>query len=387
MLVNDTDDDSAVLTAVLATPPESGGALSLSPDGSFAYTPIPGFFGTDTFTYTVKDVDPTNARSATVSITVSDHTPPVVTLTVPAPNAQGWFTTKPVTVGVSATDPSNVVSFTCTDSGTPVAVSGFSGTGSPATGSLSVGGEGIHNLVCYATDGAGNTGAAPGSVNTGTVKIDTLAPTVTITAPANNATPILKSTLASSFSCSDGTAPPASGVASCVGTVANGSNINTATVGPKTFTVTAKDVAGNTTAVTRDYTVIYAMTLSPLKTPANQGSAVPVQWALKDAQGNSINSLATMLKMESVFNSAVVPAGGCVASASGTKELLYSPATGAAGGSNFRLVTGGYQFNWDTTTTSTLPTITGKGCYTVLIYLNDRPDLTNPRITTPVQLK
>jgi len=124
-----------------------------------------------------------------------------------------------------------------------------------------------------------------------------------------------------------------------------------------------------------------------LKTPANQGSAVPIQWALKDALGNSISSLATMLKMESVFNSAVVPAGGCVASATGTKELLYSPATGAAGGSNFRLVTGGYQFNWDTTTTSTAPIVTGKGCYTVLIYLNDRPDLTNPRLTTPVQLK
>jgi hypothetical protein len=31
--------------------------------------------------------------------------------------------------------------------------------------------------------------------------------------------------------------------------------------------------------------------------------------------------------------------------------------------------------------------VTGKGCYTVLIYLNDRPDLTTPRITAPVQLK
>jgi hypothetical protein len=113
---------------------------------------------------------------------------------------------------------------------------------------------------------------------------------------------------------------------------------------------------------------------------------VPIQWALKDALGNSISSLATMLRMESVFNGPV-PVGGCVASAIGTTELLYSPATGATGGSNFRLVTGGYQFNWDTTTTSTLPIITGKGCYTVLIYLNDRPDLTNPRVTTAVQLK
>jgi len=213
-----------------------------------------------------------------------------------------------------------------------------------------------------------------------------VAPTVTIAAPAANATPILKSSVASSFSCSDGAAPPASGVASCVGTAANGANINTATVGPKTFSVTATDVAGNSTTVTTNYTVTYAMTLAPLKTPVNQGSAVPVQWALKDALGTPINSLATLLKMESVFNGPV-PTGGCVASASGTKELLYSPATGATGGSNFRLVTGGYQFNWDTTTTSTAPTITGKGCYTVLLYLDERPDLTNPRMSTAVQLK
>jgi len=390
VLGNDTDDDSAVLTAAVTTAP-SHGALTLIADGSFTYTPTPGFFGVDTFTYTVKDVDPTNARSATVSITVSDVTPPVVTLTVPAPNARGWFTTKPVTVGVSATDPSTVTALSCVDSvnGTPSVITPIlSGTGTTtAGGTLSLTAEGTHSLSCSATDGAGNTGAAMGSsAMPATVRIDTVVPTVTITAPINNATSILKASVASSFSCSDGTAPPASGVASCVGTVANGSNINTATVGPKTFSVTATDVAGNTATVTNNYTVIYAMTLQPLKTPANQGSAVPIQWALKDAVGSSVSSLATLLKMESVFNGPV-PAGGCVASAAGTKELLYSPATGATGGSNFRLVTGGYQFNWDTTTTATAPIITCKGCYTVLVYLNERPDLTNPRVTTAVQLK
>jgi len=82
-----------------------------------------------------------------------------------------------------------------------------------------------------------------------------------------------------------------------------------------------------------------------------------------------------------------VPAGGCVASATGIREVLYSPATGATGGSNFRLVIGGYQFNWDTTTTTTAPIVTAKGCYTVLIYLDERPDLTNPRLSSAVQLK
>ena len=83
--------------------------------------------------------------------------------------------------------------------------------------------------------------------------------------------------------------------------------------------------------------------------------------------------------MESVFNGPT-PAGGCVASATGVKQTLYSLPNGATGGSNLRIVSGGYQFNWDTT--SALPT--GKGCYTVLIYLSD---LSAPKVTAPVQLK
>ena len=73
-----------------------------------------------------------------------------------------------------------------------------------------------------------------------------------------------------------------------------------------------------------------------------------------------------------------------MASTTGTYETLYSPATGATGGSNFRTVSGGYQFNWDTTTASTAPIITGKGCYTVLITLNDG---SNAKMTNAVQLK
>ena len=110
---------------------------------------------------------------------------------------------------------------------------------------------------------------------------------------------------------------------------------------------------------------------------------MPVSWKLKDALGNDVVSLNTLSKMESVFNGAP-PQGGCVASASGTKETLFNLPIGATGNSSFRLVSGGYQFNWDTTTTMTQPVVTGKGCYTLLIYLADP---TSPKLTTPVQLK
>jgi hypothetical protein len=57
-----------------------------------------------------------------------------------------------------------------------------------------------------------------------------------------------------------------------------------------------------------------------------------------------------------------------------------SSATGATGGSDFRLVSGGYRFNWNTSTASS----TGRGCYSVLITLNDG---SAPKLTNAVQLK
>jgi hypothetical protein len=61
--------------------------------------------------------------------------------------------------------------------------------------------------------------------------------------------------VAASFGCADlGT-----GIASCAGTVANGSFVDTASVGTKTFTVDAVDRAGNATHQTVTYTVAYGI--------------------------------------------------------------------------------------------------------------------------------
>jgi len=283
---------------------------------------------------------------------------------------------------MSATDVSNVVGFTCTDNGVPITPGNLAGIGTTAAnGSLTVVAEGPHNLSCTATDGRGNSGAAPGASNTGTLKIDTVAPVIAITAPAQSASYLLKAAVASSYACTDPS--PGSGVASCAGPAASGSNVDTSTVGAKTFTVTATDVAGNVASRTNNYAAIYAITLTPLKSPVQAGSAVPIAWVLMDALGSRINSLNTLLKMESVFSGPAPPAG-CVASGNGTKETLFSLPSGATGGSTFRLVSDGYKFNWDTTTTTTQPVVTGKGCYTVLIYLNDG---SAAKTTTAVQLK
>ena len=54
-----------------------------------------------------------------------------------------------------------------------------------------------------------------------------------------------------SYDCADAT----SGIATCTGSVPNGSSIDTSTPGTKTLSVTATDIAGNTTTETRSLTV------------------------------------------------------------------------------------------------------------------------------------
>ncbi|HXV64356.1 MAG TPA: Ig-like domain-containing protein [Vicinamibacteria bacterium] len=69
VLDNDNDVDGDSLTATLVSD-VSNGTLSLGGDGSFSYTPNPGFNGTDSFTYVAND-GATDSNVATVTITVN----------------------------------------------------------------------------------------------------------------------------------------------------------------------------------------------------------------------------------------------------------------------------------------------------------------------------
>lgn len=97
----------------------------------------------------------------------------------------------------------------------------------------------------YACSATNPLGSASDSV---TIKVDTVKPAVTVSEPTSNASYPLGPPVIASYTCSDET----SGVASCVGTVANGTPVNTSTAGKQTFSVTAVDNAGNTT--TKDVT-------------------------------------------------------------------------------------------------------------------------------------
>lgn len=72
VLANDTDPDGGPLAALLVSG-VSHGALALNADGSFTYTPAPGFSGSDAFTYKASDgVVESSVATATVTVNAVD---------------------------------------------------------------------------------------------------------------------------------------------------------------------------------------------------------------------------------------------------------------------------------------------------------------------------
>lgn len=68
-LANDTDPDLDSLTATLVDLPNFASSFTFGMDGSFTYTPNPGFVGTDIFTYTVSDgTNTSNVASVTIIV-------------------------------------------------------------------------------------------------------------------------------------------------------------------------------------------------------------------------------------------------------------------------------------------------------------------------------
>lgn len=173
--------------------------------------------------------DTENQKVRRVEITgLSDATPPVITETVTGTlGNNGWYRSN-VNLSWSVTDPDSPVASQvgCTPSSVTADTAGQA-------------------FTCRATSGGGS------SEKTVTIKRDATAPTVTVTTPPNGATYALNAAVNAGYSCTDG----GSGLASCVGPVANGAPISTSPAGAKTFGVTGTDNAGNSTTVTNNYTV------------------------------------------------------------------------------------------------------------------------------------
>ena len=145
------------------------------------------------------------------------------------------------------------------------------------------------------------TGAKLGAGTSGTytVNVDGTKPTITLTSPEDGKTYAVGSSLTASYTCQDNTG--GTGIATtggCVGTQSNGATISTSTAGPRTFTVTATDKAGNTETVTHNYSVANPNTKPTLTVPSNiteeatssSGAAVTYTATASDTEDGNLTS-------------------------------------------------------------------------------------------------
>src|SRR4051794_39148127 len=173
-----------------------------------------------------------------VTLTVNDITAPVTTATLSPAIRNGWYASPTLTL--TGADPSGIAH-------TDYSLDG--GPWTAYTGPLSGFTTGNHFVQYRSTDTAGNVEV----VRLIAFRADAEKPSVTVTRPDEGQVFPLDKVVTAAFKCVD----RESGMDTCVGTVANGANLDTSTVGPHAFTVTGTDKAGNVTVVTNTYRVVY----------------------------------------------------------------------------------------------------------------------------------
>lgn len=248
-----------------------------------------------------------NSASATVSGINIDKTPPMLDWGAisPAPNANGWNKTAPVTISYTTKDNLSGVA-----SAVPASPLSFSSEGKDQTQTVTV------------TDIAGNSATFTSPV----VNIDMTPPLVSITGPA---TVILGASASAIVTASDALSGL---VTDPSGSIA----LDTSTVGSKTISVTAEDNAGNSATATFSYKVIYGFKglLSPYAAPPKDfkaGSSIPLKWQYTNAAGTVVNSSAAAPSVTITLNGSPIVVGD-----PGKSGLQYDSLTNT------------WQWNWQT---------------------------------------
>jgi hypothetical protein len=229
--------------------------------------------GTSTFTVTATD-NVGNVASQQVVVNVDGAAP---TISCATPDGQ-WHSAD-VTIPCTASDAQSGLA--------NPSQSSFSLTTKVAPGTETSNASTNVVVVCDAVGNCATAGPITG------LKVDKKGPSISITRPASTIYALGQSVTAS-YQCSDG----GSGVASCLGTVANGAPLSTATAGTKTFTVTATDEVGNTSSQTVSYTVGVKVCL-PSK-PTRYGPSEEFLLELCDSSGHNITTSATTVTAVSV---------------------------------------------------------------------------------------
>jgi Concanavalin A-like lectin/glucanases superfamily/Bacterial Ig-like domain (group 3)/MBG domain (YGX type)/IPT/TIG domain/MBG domain/WD40-like Beta Propeller Repeat len=218
-----------------------------------------------------------------------DTTPPVIQPIVTGPlGNNGWYTGN-VTLTWSITDPESAM---------------ISATGcEPVTQTVDT--YTLTPITCTATSGGG-TGSA-----SYTIKRDTAPPSWSVQAPQPTIYPKWDGVLAS-YSCAD---PFTSGMASCIGTVPNGSALDLSTPGYHEFTVTATDLAGLQSTGLVTYAVSTGVCTAP---PADL-----VSWWPADGHTNDVIGLNRAVAFNGAFTNGYNPYGIGMVGAGSTTAFRF----------------------------------------------------------------
>jgi hypothetical protein len=238
---------------------------------------------------------------------------------------------------------SNVsVPCTATDAGSGLAAA------SPATFSVATSIAAGAGSATAATSAQVVTDVAGNSVTAGPYgpfKVDLQPPTIAITTPSATGNIVIGAVVTPVFSCADAH----SGIASCTGSSAT---LDTSTLGTRTFTVTAVDLAGNRATLSRSYTVGYKVCLQYDPVKANPlGGTMVVKVQLCNAAGVNVSS-PSIAVVATLIDGSVAPPPNFQGNSNN--------------GNVFRYSTGMYIYNLDT---SKLPTI-GAGVHSLGFTVN-----------------
>ena len=173
-------------------------------------------------------------------------------------------------------------------------------------------------------------------VANGAGPVDTTAPTIAITTPADDAVYTLDQAVTADYACEDEAG--GSGLASCDGPVPSGSALDTSSVGAHTFTVNAADTAGNTGTLTHNYGVLYNSSFGnnfgapvdslPTLNQMKAGGAVPVKFDLGGNYGLNILAAGypTSQQVTCDTNAPVEPVEEIITTSQ--SGLTYDPSSG-----------------------------------------------------------
>lgn len=229
----------------------------------------------------------------------SDTTPPVVTPSVVGPEGDaGWYVGD-VTVRWTIDDPE-----------------------SPAAPGPGCGGTVVRDdtagrtITCTATSDGGTTTARV------MVRRDATPPRIAVETPAPGGVYTLDQPVTLTYGCDDDTA----GVAACDGPAAAGSAVDTSFIGPRTFSYTARDAAGNTSGTLANFRVDYPVGGFPgpgRPTRAVAGRTVYVQFDLGGDRGGDVLASEDPATSQRVDCATGETTGTAAAIATGKRTIAY----------------------------------------------------------------